>query len=122
MTIGPSMPLWMSIVYWAIGIDTFIAGMVTLIAGTIHRLYTLAVVLAVLLFFLNNFHTIARVGVDEFDYWQQSLVEGQWWAWLSLALFLCMIGYWVLLARRIRERRAASAEAKGGKEDGIPRL
>lgn len=95
------MPLWMSIVYWAIGIDTFIAGMVTLIAGTIHRLYSLAVVLAVLLFFLNNFHTIARVGVDEFDYWQQSLIEGQWWAWLSLALFLFIVWYWGWLVQRI---------------------
>jgi len=117
---GPSMPLWMSIVYWAIGIATFIAGVAALMVGTIRRLYSLAAVIAVLLFFLNNFHTIARVGVDEFAYWQQSLMEGQWWAWLSLVLFLYMIGYWVLLVRGIRGRRAASAE--GGKGDGVSRL
>ncbi|MBB6283511.1 hypothetical protein [Geobacillus subterraneus] len=119
---GPSMPLWMLIVYWGLGIATFIAGVVALIAGTVRRLYSLAAVIAVPLFFLNNFHTIARVGVDEFDYWQQSLIEGQWWAWLSLVLFLYMIGYWGLLARRIRERRAAAAEAKGGEGNGVSRL
>ncbi|MFC0296871.1 hypothetical protein [Geobacillus jurassicus] len=112
---GPSMPLWMSIVYWAIGIATFIAGVAALMVGTIRRPYSLAAVLAVPLFFLNNFHTIARVDVDEFAYWQQSLIEGQWWAWLSLALFLYMIGYWVLLVRGIRGRRAASGGSKRGK-------
>lgn len=122
MTMGPSMPVWMLIVYWGLGVATFIAGVAALMAGTIRRSYSLAVVIAVPLFFLNNFHTIARVGVDEFTYWQQSLIQGQWWAWLSLVLFRYMIGYWVLLVRGIRGRRAASMGARGGKGDGVSRL
>lgn len=106
--------------YYLMCTATLLAGVVMLVKGMVRRLYSLAAVLAVPLFFLNNFHTIARVGVDPFAYWQQSLIEGQWWAWLSLVLFLYMIGYWVLLVRGIRGRRAASI--KGGKGDGIPRL
>lgn len=117
---GPSAPLWMSVLYYIMCMATLIVGVAMLVKGTVRRLYSLVAVIAVPLFFLNNFHTIARVGVDPFAYWQQSLIEGQWWAWLSLVLFLYMIGYWVLLVRGIRGRRAASI--KGGKGDGIPRL
>ncbi|KJE25807.1 putative membrane protein [Geobacillus kaustophilus] len=119
---GPSAPLWMSMLYYIMCIATLIVGVVMLVKGTVRRWYSLVAMLAVLLFFLNNFHTIARVGVDPFAYWQQSLATGQWWAWLSLVLFLYMIGYWVLLVRGIRGRRAASAKVKGGGGDGVPRL
>ncbi|KAF0993801.1 hypothetical protein [Geobacillus sp. TFV-3] len=54
MTMGLSMPLWMLIVYRGLGIATFVAGVVTLITGTIRHSYSFAVVLAMPLFFLNN--------------------------------------------------------------------
>ncbi|WP_031405882.1 hypothetical protein [Geobacillus vulcani] len=98
---GPSAPLWMTMLYYVICIATLLVGVVMLVKGTVRRLYSLAAVLAVPLFFLNNFHTIARVGVDPFEYWQQSLIEGQWWAWLSLALFLYIVWYWAWLVQRI---------------------
>ncbi|KFL16049.1 hypothetical protein GT94_03710 [Geobacillus stearothermophilus] len=104
---GPSAPLWMSMLYYLMCTATLLAGVMMLVKGTVRRLYSLAAVLAVPLFFLNNFHTIARVGVDPFDYWQQSLAKGQWWAWLSLALFLYIVWYWGLLVQRI-----------GGKKEG----
>ncbi|KAF0993800.1 hypothetical protein [Geobacillus sp. TFV-3] len=98
---GPSAPLWMSMLYYLMCAATLLAGVVMLMKGTVRRWYSLAAVLAVPLLFLNNFHTIARVGVDEFGYWRQSLAEGQWWAWLSLALFLYIIWYWGLLVQRM---------------------
>ncbi|MGG3160663.1 hypothetical protein ABEO87_02660 [Geobacillus stearothermophilus] len=112
---GPSAPLWMSVLYYIMCMATLIVGVAMLVKGTVRRLYSLVAVIAVPLFFLNNFHTIARVGVDPFAYWQQSLIEGQWWAWLSLVLFLYMIGYWVLLVRGIRGRRAASRRRGKGR-------
>ena len=87
--------------YYLMCTATLLAGVMMLVKGTVRRLYSLAAVLAVPLFFLNNFHTIARVGVDPFAYWQQSLIEGQWWAWLSLALFLYIVWYWAWLVQRI---------------------
>ncbi|WJQ14404.1 hypothetical protein QT238_01970 [Geobacillus stearothermophilus] len=104
---GPSAPLWMSVLYYIMCMATLIVGVAMLVKGTVRRLYSLVAVIAVPLFFLNNFHTIARVGVDPFAYWQQSLIEGQWWAWLSLALFLYIVWYWGLLVQRI-----------GGKKEG----
>ncbi|MGG1655003.1 MULTISPECIES: hypothetical protein [Geobacillus] len=106
---GPSAPLWMSMLYYLMCTATLLAGVVMLVKGTVRRLYSLAAVLAVPLFFLNNFHTIARVGVDPFDYWQQSLIEGQWWAWLSLALFLYIVWYWGLLVQRIGGQKEGQA-------------
>ncbi|ALA70727.1 hypothetical protein GT50_11465 [Geobacillus stearothermophilus 10] len=106
---GPSAPLWMSIVYDVMCIATLIVGVVMLVKGTIRRWYSLAAVLAVPLFFLNNFHTIARVGVDPFAYWQQSLIEGQWWAWLSLALFLYIVWYWGWLVQCIGDKKEGKA-------------
>ncbi|WP_025951308.1 hypothetical protein [Geobacillus thermocatenulatus] len=98
---GPSAPLWMSVLYYIMCMATLIVGVAMLVKGTVRRLYSLVAVIAVPLFFLNNFHTIARVGVDPFAYWQQSLIEGQWWAWLSLALFLYIVWYWGWLVQRI---------------------
>ncbi|MBB6283512.1 hypothetical protein [Geobacillus subterraneus] len=98
---GPSAPLWMSMLYYIMCTATLLVGVAMLVKGTVRRLYSLAAVIAVPLFFLNNFHTIARVGVDPFAYWQQSLIEGQWWAWLSLALFLYIVWYWAWLVQRI---------------------
>lgn len=98
---GPSAPLWMSMLYYIMCAATLLVGVAMLVKGTVRRLYSLVAVIAVPLFFLNNFHTIARVGVDPFAYWQQSLIEGQWWAWLSLALFLYIVWYWGWLVQRI---------------------
>jgi|GEM_PF-1783537 len=106
---GPSAPLWMSMLYYIMCAATLLVGVAMLVKGTVRRLYSLAVVLAVLLFFLNNFHTIARVGVDPFAYWQQSLMEGQWWAWLSLVLFLFIVWYWGWLVQRIGGQKEGQA-------------
>ncbi len=48
---GPSAPLWMSMLYYLMCTATLLAGVMMLVKGTVRRLYSLAAVLAVPLVF-----------------------------------------------------------------------
>jgi hypothetical protein len=106
---GPSMPAWFWIIFYAFLIISWGTSIYFLFRGEVQRLLSLLNVLVVPLFLVLVFVTsLNRADVTEAQYFMESIESGKLWSIFSLLLLIYIVYYWIHLLYKGRRKKVSN--------------